>query len=248
MSQPAGWYPQPNDPSNVRWWDGTQWTEHTQPIAPVAPAPVRKGNKIAIAAAVLVFLGLIFMAVPEAQIIAWLLPLAGLAVGIVALFKKQGLKALSIISICLAPIVTLAAMAVAGSTMAQVATAEPFVAKDYSAIDERALAQVVKDPDGARGQKLITYAQITQFDSATGTCQFRANTAHKKMGSEWDYDHNSVYSAESGKVECADLSSFVADDLVQIHSTVEGSKSYETMIGGETIVPIFSVDSIKLVK
>jgi uncharacterized RDD family membrane protein YckC len=28
MSTPAGWYPDPSDPSNLRWWDGGRWTEH----------------------------------------------------------------------------------------------------------------------------------------------------------------------------------------------------------------------------
>lgn len=28
--QPAqGWYPDPNDASRLRWWDGTAWTDHT---------------------------------------------------------------------------------------------------------------------------------------------------------------------------------------------------------------------------
>lgn len=37
MSQtPAGWYPDAN--GTIRWWDGTQWTEHTQP-PPAPPSP-----------------------------------------------------------------------------------------------------------------------------------------------------------------------------------------------------------------
>ncbi len=30
-----GWYAEPNSPSGLRWWDGTQWTEHVHP----QPAP-----------------------------------------------------------------------------------------------------------------------------------------------------------------------------------------------------------------
>jgi uncharacterized protein (AIM24 family) len=33
MSYPADWHPDPaGDPSLLRWWDGIQWTEHTQPM------------------------------------------------------------------------------------------------------------------------------------------------------------------------------------------------------------------------
>lgn len=41
MTSPvAGWYPDPaGDPSVHRWWDGSQWTEYTQAVAPT-PAPV----------------------------------------------------------------------------------------------------------------------------------------------------------------------------------------------------------------
>lgn len=40
MSYPADWYPDPaGDPSLLRWWDGIQWTEHTQPIPPQAQPP-----------------------------------------------------------------------------------------------------------------------------------------------------------------------------------------------------------------
>lgn len=38
MTQPtAGWYPDPANGQQKRWWDGAAWTEHTQ--APPAPAP-----------------------------------------------------------------------------------------------------------------------------------------------------------------------------------------------------------------
>lgn len=41
MSQtPQGWYPDPSVPGQLRWWDGTQWTEHTHAASPeTAAAP-----------------------------------------------------------------------------------------------------------------------------------------------------------------------------------------------------------------
>jgi hypothetical protein len=36
---PAGWHPDPSDPSaSVRWWDGARWTGHTQ-LVPADAAP-----------------------------------------------------------------------------------------------------------------------------------------------------------------------------------------------------------------
>lgn len=40
---PAGWYADPSDPAMQRWYDGTGWTTHVQPVptpAPAVPTPV----------------------------------------------------------------------------------------------------------------------------------------------------------------------------------------------------------------
>jgi hypothetical protein len=34
----AGWYPDRDEPNTVRWWDGQQWTDYTQSVAPAAAA------------------------------------------------------------------------------------------------------------------------------------------------------------------------------------------------------------------
>lgn len=35
---PAAWHPDPAGSGRMRWWDGTQWTDHYQDAAPASPA------------------------------------------------------------------------------------------------------------------------------------------------------------------------------------------------------------------
>lgn len=35
---PAGWYPDPQNPAQLRYWDGQAWSESTAPAAPAAPS------------------------------------------------------------------------------------------------------------------------------------------------------------------------------------------------------------------
>ncbi|MEZ0166782.1 RDD family protein [Kineococcus sp. LSe6-4] len=41
MSTPPGWYPDPSDPrsSDLRWWDGSQWTDHVHAQQPSPEEP-----------------------------------------------------------------------------------------------------------------------------------------------------------------------------------------------------------------
>lgn len=36
ISNPAGWHEDPNDASQLRYWDGEQWTDHYAPKPPTA--------------------------------------------------------------------------------------------------------------------------------------------------------------------------------------------------------------------
>ncbi|WP_123731719.1 DUF4041 domain-containing protein [Rathayibacter sp. PhB152] len=52
MTAAASWYPDPADPSLLRYWDGTAWTEHTHPVAPAEAmaspsSPSRRESRLA---------------------------------------------------------------------------------------------------------------------------------------------------------------------------------------------------------
>ena len=68
MTTQAGWYPDPQDRSLERWWDGQQWTPATRGVSggPVA-APRSNGPLLVVVGAVLVLAGLIVSALPGSQ-------------------------------------------------------------------------------------------------------------------------------------------------------------------------------------
>lgn len=110
----------------------------------------------------------------------------------------------------------------------------------------RDLSLVAKNPDAYIGQTMVVYANITQFDAATGKCTFRANIGHTNMAQTYDYEHNSIFTGGDGDTNCPALSDFVTDDEVRITATSLGSFSYDTQIGGNTTVPMFKVEAISL--
>lgn len=78
---PAGWYP--DNSGRQRWWDGSQWTEHYQPVPPVVL--ILQANGYAIASMVLGITGfalsltiiLIVVAIPMA-VVGFILGFIGL--------------------------------------------------------------------------------------------------------------------------------------------------------------------------
>lgn len=66
--QPPGWYPDPSDGEQVRWWDGTAWTDQAQPAgAPLPQRPeTRSGGRLVLKVALIsigIFVGLGVLAV-----------------------------------------------------------------------------------------------------------------------------------------------------------------------------------------
>jgi len=68
-------------------------------------------------------------------------------------------------------------------------------------VSQRELALIVKKPDAHIDENVMLYARITQFDSGTGPCSFRADLSHAHVG-KYDYEHNSMFSAGDGLLDC----------------------------------------------
>ena len=112
----------------------------------------------------------------------------------------------------------------------------------YEKLTARQWAKVAKSPDNYAGKTYTVHGVVTQFDSATGDSQFRADVDGVKHLPEYgyvDYPTNTLMSNISG-----DVSDLVQDDLFTAKVVVVGSYSYDTQIGGETTVPQLSVISI----
>lgn len=112
----------------------------------------------------------------------------------------------------------------------------------YQPISLRDYALLVKNPDAAKGRKLIVHGVVTQFDSATGTSDFRADTGAEPMGRRYDYQQNTLVHAPDPAI----LTNVVEKDMVTMYVDVAGSYSYDTQIGGHTTVPLFNVYIIKV--
>lgn len=112
----------------------------------------------------------------------------------------------------------------------------------YPAITSRQYALLVKDPDAHIGQKFRIYGYVTQFDAATGPESFLADTATTRGGDWYDYDTNTLISAENANL----FKNVVEDDLVTLYVEVLGSESYDTQIGGNTTVPSLKANIVNV--
>lgn len=118
------------------------------------------------------------------------------------------------------------------------------VKKEYKSLSSRTFKLLVKDPDSYIGKTYVVYGEITQFDAATGTDTFRADTGPKKLRISYgyvDYPQNSFLSGTDSQ-----LKKLVEGDCFKAKVTVLGSYSYDTQAGGNTTVPLFQVDSVSV--
>ncbi|WP_045823226.1 DUF2510 domain-containing protein [Williamsia herbipolensis] len=243
MTTPTGWHPDPEDSSRERWWDGKNntWTSDTRnaggPPSYVASQPPKKNRRgIWIGAGVALVVIIIIGAA-----------VSGGDDGDTSTAAKESTPTTYV---TVTPSVDPAAVAaaessrVAESAAAASASAAAAAAREreqaalrdpasYTEVGDRGWALIAKDPDGHIGEKVRIYGKVTQFDSATGTTTFRADTEGVPQEYGFEYNVNTVVNeGMSGGFD-----DVVEDDLVTLYVKVDGSKSYDTTMGGSTTVP-----------
>ena len=126
-------------------------------------------------------------------------------------------------------------------------TADETVAlpNSYKNLSDREWKKVVRSPDRYIGQGFILYANVVQFDAATGPTAFRAFASGKDERSYgiWTGYDNTIFVADSEFI----LANVVQGDVVRSKAVGEGSYSYDTQAGGNTTVPKFYVHKIKVI-
>lgn len=185
--------------------------------------------------------------------------IAALVVGLALGAGAGGSGQTSAVTTAAAPTVTVTATVDASEEPAEEPTAEPTEEpteepsataepapqkKSYATLSSRKFKLLTKDPDSYIGKTYVIYGEITQFDAATGTDTFRADTGPKKLRISYgyvDYDQNSFLQGVESK-----LKKLVEGDCFKAKVTVLGSFSYDTQAGGNTTVPLFQVDSISV--
>lgn len=113
----------------------------------------------------------------------------------------------------------------------------------YDPVRAREFKLIEKDPDAHEGERIVIYGVVTQFDSATGESEFRADTGAKLSRDAFGYSVNSLVSVADSEM----TDDLVSDDHVKMYVEVMGSYSYETQIGGETTVPRFNLGIVEVV-
>ena len=110
-------------------------------------------------------------------------------------------------------------------------------------IDDRTWALVAKDPKSHIGEEFVIFGKVTQFDSATGTSTFRANTGAGQQDYSYKYDVNTIVDADYAST----VADVVQDDVLKMYVKVEGALTYSTTIGGSATIPQVAIKSFDLV-
>ncbi|MEE3851927.1 DUF2510 domain-containing protein [Gordonia sp. LSe1-13] len=225
---PPGWYPDPQVPKTIRYWDGHQWTAQTRRVE------TKKSNNWKWLLGVLAILVVI-----------------GVVGSVVGDESEDDSADTSSTGTTLVPVETLSPAEQEAQERANSAALEAEASREsqqraaqldkssYQQTDSRTWQLVVKNPDAHIGEKYVVYGYVVQADSAMGSSAIRVQTDGQQV--EWyDMDVNTV--ANAG---LASFSEIVEDDLVTMWVEITGSVTYDTTMGGSMTAPEVEVNIIE---
>lgn len=168
--QPAGWYPDQH--GIVRWWDGTQWTQHTAPQGvPQATATDTRTrqarNGLGIAALIVGIIGCLFGLVPLMFWVAGPLGVTGLILGLAGRGRVKRREATNIKTAWAGVVVSLAALALSVYGAAVTFDAFSDLGEELDSADDP--APVVQNDDE------VTEAAAESGDDAAAAAGSREN-------------------------------------------------------------------------
>jgi len=107
---------------------------------------------------------------------------------------------------------------------------------------------IVRNPDAVADQVFVMVVNISQFDTATGNCSFRAYWDGSDHTYSFDFaGDNAVFTAGFGN-DCPALNGIDQDDVVRVWAKSTGSDSYTTTLGGTLTVPSFYILKTQLIR
>lgn len=166
MTHPAGWYPDPSNQTQQRYWDGQAWSEHTQPAAPMPPPGVPAKKEKSAFRTVLTVLGVILV----------------IGVGI-SFFTSETDSARDRPS-------------TAAAAAPERTDPDWNNRDTYIELSERDFQLLIKDPDAGVGQKHVIYGEVTQLDAATGNRGMRIDAMATPPTETYVIGDNAVVSVD----------------------------------------------------
>lgn len=95
---------------------------------------------------------------------------------------------------------------------------------------------LVRDPSSRVGDLVRFYAEVTQFDVNTGADLLRANAGPTQPTGGFELPDNVILAADESV-----LAGAVAGDVLRVEAQVQDPVEYDTLIGGSTTAPVFTV-------
>jgi hypothetical protein len=113
--------------------------------------------------------------------------------------------------------------------------------QSYAAIGEREYGVLARNPDAEKGRRIVVYGYVTQFDSATGSSMFRADTSAVKGGQWYDFDLNTIVNFDPAMGR-----EVIKGDVVTLYAEITGSRSYTTTLGSSETALVLKANIIDI--